>query len=77
MQKNADGSIIYNGDDGYTDVKVNGVSYKNYMPIEIKVHPNGYGYVLLKEDPKTGKTNQYIDGQYENYYINGVVEYTP
>jgi len=77
MHKNADGSITYYADDDFSDIKVNGVSYKDFMPIEAKIDVRGYGYVLMRKNPKTGETNQYIDGQYENYWINGVVEYIP
>ena len=69
------GSVLYQYPDAPTEVTLNGVSVLDLNPEEIKVWPDGWGYVLTqKELGKAGvAVKEWLDGQTRNHQYWGQI----
>jgi len=74
MIERADGTLEYRYDDTFTDITVNGVSVIALRPIEAVVHPDGTGHVLTELETAGTTPHMWIDGQYQNFTHQGLVE---
>jgi hypothetical protein len=72
----ADGSITYQVPLTLADVTLNGVSVLDKKPIEMRVWPDGHGYVCLLVNPETGEEKKWVDNQTRNYTRYGKIEVT-
>ena len=62
---------------GVTDVTLDGVSVLALEPVEIKVWPDGWGFISFVCDPLTGQERQSkVDGQHRTWARYGRIVVT-
>ena len=71
-----DNALLYKYPDQLAEVKLNGVSVKALQLVEVKVWPDGWGYIQCKRDFNNPERppKKWIDGQYRDYLYRGMIE---
>ena len=65
------GALAYADPPEATDVLFNGASVMGLWPIEVKVWPDGWGYINTLIELVDGATKVQIDGQHRTYMAYG------
>lgn len=73
-----DGSTIYRFPDSLTDVKLHGTSVIDLGVEEVRVWPDGWGYVLVSKrfGEAAMPAKKWLDGSTRNYTYYGQIEIT-
>lgn len=78
MQTLADHSLLYKYPDTFSDILLDGNSVVVLGIEEVRIWPNGYGYVLTRVPTDQSAVEKVLlDGQTRNYTQYGMVQVIP
>lgn len=72
-----DGSVSYEYPDQFTDILLNGVSVIPLGVIEMRIWPDGHGYICSEKLNPTDAVKVWVDGQTKNFTQYGDVQIVP